>query len=130
MGISSDGILVYGIPYDEDETPAFLEEFEGDFDGYLDSISGLPDYGQPGHDFAAQRAFREACPVDVVTHCSYDYPMYIIAVRGTESRNSRGYVTEIASLDVSRERLSAFTEWCAERGITGSPKWCLVSMYG
>ncbi|TKC54027.1 MAG: hypothetical protein E5Y05_00220 [Mesorhizobium sp.] len=130
MGVSSDGILVYGIPCEEDALPEFLEEFEGDFDEYLESISGLPKWGEPGHDFAAQRAFRDACPVDFVAHCSYDYPMYIIAVRAAQYRNSRGSVTEPDTFDVPLEKLHAFTNWCTERGITGKPRWCLVSMYG
>lgn len=130
MGVSSDGILVFGIPYEEDTFPEFLEEFDGDFEAYLEAESGLPKWGEEGHSFKAQWAYRDDCPADVVSHCSYDYPMYILAVRGTEKRNSRGEVVGIESLDVDPERLVAFTAWCAARGITDVPRWCLVSMYG
>lgn len=130
MGVSTDGILVYGIAFEEEEVPDFLEPFDGDFDDYLGSISGLPQYGEPGHSFDDHRKFRDACPVDVVTHCSYDYPMYIIAVRGTELRNKRGYVAEVESLAVDEEKFAAFKAWCADRSIEGEPKWLLCSMWG
>lgn len=128
MGQSTDGILVFGIECGEDEYPEFMEGFD-DFDGYLDSLSGMPQWGEPGHDFSASRAFREAVPADMVTHCSLDYPMYILAVRGTEISASRGYVKEIETLDVDQARLAAFKTWCAERGITDEPKWLLCSLW-
>lgn len=138
MGISTDGILVYGIAYeDEGELPEFLVDWAeendtdpGDFDDYLDSISGLPNYGEPGHDFSAQRAWRETCPVDLVRHCSYECPMYILAVRGTEITARRGYPQVINTLDVSGYKIDAFNAWCKERGIVGEPKWYLCSMWG
>ena len=130
MGVSSNGILVYGINFDE-EPPEFIEAFDNDFDDYLNSLSGLPEYGQPGHDFAAQRAFRETVPADMTMYCSYEYPMYILAVRGTETVVHRGYVKDIESLEVPADRVEAFKAWCIDRGIQNpEPKWLLCSMYG
>jgi len=133
MGQSTNGILVYGIAFeDEDELPeslSFLEEFDGDFDEYLESLAGLPKWGEPGHSFEAVRAHRETCPADLVMHCSGDFPMYILAVRGTEITAHRGHAVEITSLDVPVAKVAAFKQWCAERGIEGEPKWYLCSMW-
>lgn len=78
------------------------------------------------------REFRETCPADMVMHCSYDYPMYILAVRGTETTASRGYPETLddALPTVPSEKIDAFKAWCAERGIDGDPKWILCSMWG
>lgn len=133
MGTSTDAILVFGMPIGyEEETPEFLEEFDGDFDEFLNSKSGLPSWGEPGHDFNNQREFRESFPVDVTMHCSYDYTMYILAVRGTETRASRGYPKTINELPViSEDKISALKAFCEEIGLEYSePKWLLCSMWG
>lgn len=132
MGVSTDGILVFGFEVgEEDERPDFLEGVE-DFDEYVDRESGLPEWGEHGHSFEDQRAFRDKYPVDLITHCSYDYPMHILAVRGTKRRASRGYPLEIdpTDLNVPSEKLEAFKNWAAERGIQGEPKWLLCSLWG
>ena len=130
MGTSSNGTLVFGIDMGE-EWPEFLEDYEGNFDDYLEGVSGLPKWGEPGHEFQAQWAYRDSCPADIVLYCSYECPMYILAVRGTETTVHRGYVEEINSLAVDEDRLIAFKAWCVERGIENpEPKWLLASMYG
>ena len=132
MGTSTDAILVYGFEIgSEDEPPEFLEAFDGDFDEYLNDISGLPKYGESGHTFEAQWAWRDSCPADMTMHCSYDYPMYILAVRGTKTTAYRGYPKEIKSLAIDEAKVSAFREWCEANGIEyQEPKWLLVSMWG
>ena len=129
MGTSTDAILVYGIECGEDCVPEFMEGFD-DFDDYLDDLSGLPKWGEAGHDFVKQKAFRESFPVSMTMHCSYEYPMYIVAVRGTETIASRGYANEITSIAVDEEKISAFKEFCEKNGIEGQPKWLLCSMWG
>ncbi len=132
MGISSDGMLVFGIEWEDDDTmPEFMGEFD-DFDEYLDSLNDLPDYGEPGHSFSDQQEARDKIPVDMVRHCSYDYPMFIFAVRGYEFSASRGYPMEITAdkLKVDPEKLKAFKLWLAERGIQGEPSWFLCSIMG
>jgi hypothetical protein len=132
MGVSTDGILVFGIDLGE-EIPDFLEEFEGDFDNFLDSISGLPQYGEEGHDFTKDREFRDNYGVSLTTYCSYEYPMYIIAVNGTETNVNRGYVEEINPEDmkISQEKIDKLKSFCEEYGIEWQePKWLLASMWG
>lgn len=134
MGTSTDGIICFGFMVgEEEEPPEFLDGFE-DFDEYLDSLSGLPAYGEPGHSFDDQRKFRESCPADMVIHCSYDYPMYILAMRGTIIRARRGYPVELdlsffTSFDNAKEQ--EFLAWCEERELLeGDPKWYLCSLWG
>lgn len=132
MGVSTDAILVFGIPVgEEDEHPEFMGNFD-DFDDYLDSLSGLPQYGEPGYSSKARQEFHDKCPADLVWHCSYEYPMYILAVRGTEIRAYRGDEVEITpeKLVVPETKLAEFRAWIAERGIQDEPRWYLCSMWG
>jgi hypothetical protein len=130
MGVSSDGILVYGVDLGE-EIPAFLEEYDGDFNEYLENRSGLPKYGETGHDFGKHNEYPKAFPIDLTSYCSYEYPMHILSVRGTEHRAYRGYTVPIKSLDVPRDKVAELISFCAEVGIENpEPSWLLVSMYG
>ena len=131
MGISSDGILVFGIELGlEDEPPAFLYDESGteyDFEDMIDAELGIADlpYGE-------RSEARKAYPVDLVWHCSYDYPMYILAVPGTEVKAWRGHAHEFTNgiPEVPQEKIDALKAWAKERGIEGEPCWILCSMYG
>lgn len=128
MGQSTDGILVFGIDLGED-MPEFLEEHENDWWSFMDAISGLADHP----DYEKRRKFREEHGADLVSYCSYDYPMYILAINGTERRVKRGYITEIdpESLTVPQEKIDALKKFCEEYDIEWhEPKWLLVSMWG
>lgn len=125
MGTSTDAILVFGFQLeDEDATPEFMGDFD-DFDEYLDDLNGLV-----GRDYPTRSAARESCPADMTMHCSYDYPMYILSMRGTATRAWRGTPREIDSLGVDPSKVDEFKAWAAERGIEGEPKWILCSMWG
>ena len=140
MGVSSDGILVFGFEIESDEYgdggyPDFLIDTNGDdstidFDDFVLEKAG---YDGHGCDYDAKRKVIEACPADLTMHCSYDFPMYILAVRGTEIRASRGHPTKITQeqLSISQERIDAFKKWCVSVGILHQePEWILCSMYG
>ncbi len=132
MGQSTDAILFYGILLEEeDEVPAFIAEagFE-DFDEYVESQSGLPLYGEEGHSFEAHRAYKDSLPVEMIYHCSGDYPMYGLAVKGSKLRASRGHpiTLENGLPNVSKDQEQAFLLWVSERGIEADdPKWILCS---
>lgn len=129
MGISSDGVLVFGFPVGgEDEAPDWLIDEEGETIDFDDLIAGPY---EPGCDYKARRVLVDACPADLTLFCSYDYPMYLLTVRGTELRAARGDMVDVDSLDVPADKINAMKAWCVEKGIEWQePKWRLVSMYG
>jgi len=97
MGISSDGILFYGWILDEESADAekiaaaWDEANEYDGEGNLSPLARLFwDYPTKGN-------------IEVVNHCSYDYPMYGIAAKGSVNTNSRGYPERISTLEVPDE---------------------------
>lgn len=83
MGVSSDGLLWYGVAleddgYDDDLSERLEQIIEGaDGEGYGDGREWLAEHSLTG--------------VEFVHHCSYDYPMYGLAVAGTSARAARGY---------------------------------------
>lgn len=84
--------------------------------------------------YERERELTASCPIEIITHCSYDYPMRIVAVRGTEIRAYRGSPKEIdwsALQALVDERLPAAVEFCKEHGIPfEDPTWILTSVYG
>ena len=148
MGISSDGILVFGVDFgseQEEDVPKWLIDFMGthdDGDGFDDAVA--KEAGIPAYDHGATedektehwRRYREAvaaCPVEQVLHCSYDYAMVILAVRGTVKRASRGYpqTIEASELEVSALDITRFRDWIREHGGDDvTPTWILTSVYG
>jgi hypothetical protein len=126
MGQSTDAIIAFGVDLGE-ELPEFLEEFDGEFDEFLASISGLPKWGEPGHSYEAHEAFAKAFPVTIIYHCSGDYPMYVLAVNGTEQRAWRGEPQTIEPLVVSDEQIAALRDFMNEHELDGDLGWLLFS---
>ncbi len=135
MGISSDGMLFFGIDFGEDlpEPFAGLEDDGGfDFDEWLCERAGLP-YKGTETDWEGREAAKAACPVEYEIHCSYDYAMHIFCARGLGWRASRGYPVEIdpKNLIVPQETIDRMKAWFDEVGLPWSePKWILCSLYG
>ena len=136
MGISSNAMLYFGFPVgDYDEPPAFLEGRENEdgtteaFDDLICEIAGLP----ADSDYKTRMVAIKACPAEMQSYCSYDWPRFLLCVRGAEHIVYRGYTAEINSenLAVAPEKIEAFKSWCESNNIPWQePKWLLCSMYG
>ncbi len=132
MGTSTDGILAYGVDLPEYEGCDYsdlpwAEDGDDEFGDTIARLAGGRQYPEEGW-LDDKRKAAEACGLELVFHCSYDYPMYILAVRGTEHTASRGYPTEIKELptpDATKLR-----EWCKKYEIECDPKWLLCSLWG
>ena len=144
MGVSTDAILAFGFDLGlEDEPPAFLQQ-EGedapslDFEEFIQQEAGIQyphgfGYGTPEYDayYQAKKAAIEACPVDLIMHCSHEYPMYFLAVRGTESKAYRGSPTKVEAAPIEPAQVQAMREWCGAHGIEWQePAWHIFSMWG
>jgi len=151
VSISSDGQICYGLSFDEDtEFPwgeQEVDEWWREEHNFVPSTKIYDAEGQyiggerPSKEvmeayYAEQRAWDAAHPVPVerVLHCSYDYPMVILAVPGTFKNASRGYPEAIDqfALTITDAQREALLSFCREYEIEipGEPKWWLSSMYG
>lgn len=109
MGTSTNAYIAYGIDLDEDVD--FLDEKYGD-----DWKWSLDD-GR----------------VEVITHCSGEYPLYIVAVPGSVKSAYRGSPTRInpdVEFNISDYDVERFLEWCNENGVEAKPQWFLFSYWG
>lgn len=136
MGQSTDAILAFGFDLGEELPEKIQEELDAindneGIESWLEMIAGVEPWSPEAKDWWKRRDDAVAkIPVDFIRHCSGDYPMYFLAIRGTEMRASRGYpepITMPASIVGWREILRDF---CAEHGIEyEEPDWHIFSMW-
>lgn len=143
MGVSTDAILAFGFDLGlEDEKPAFLQ-IEGDdapedFDDFIGREAGIVyphGSGYPSPEYTAysvaKKAALDACPVELIAHCSHEYPMYFLAVRGTETKAWRGSPQKVETLAIDDAKVQAMREWCVAHGVEWQePAWHIFSMWG
>jgi hypothetical protein len=140
MGVSTDAILCFGIDLGEGmvecaELARINNDFGADTEEYLAHLAGVPGYGSldfPGWEERNRRIAE--LPITIITHCSGDYPMHVLAIPGTEIRASRGYSEKVyaSHMQVSQEKINAFMDWCSAHGVdvvTNEPTWVLCSMW-
>lgn len=143
MGTSTNAILAFGFDLGE-ELPEAFQDSDGDgdnfdFDEWLNKKAGAiypvdhagiksPEYQAYS---TACKAARAASPVDFITHCSYDYPMYFLAVPGTQTTARRGYPETVGTPDVPPEAVAAMRKFCDEHSIEWQePSWHIFSLWG
>ena len=159
MSISSDGILCYGFQIkDEDgdiigegETPEFLKTSLDDdddddsepleFDDLLANIAKInsPDVEYDEHSkeeyeeyWGKKHELERVCPVELVIHCSFEYGMYILAIKESHSAAYRGYPVELGKQITTNPAWdSILRNFCKEANIPfEEPGWVLASLYG
>lgn len=137
MGTSTDAILIYGVmlsDFDEEqyEELPFAGEEDDDFDDFILRRAGVPTYGQEGHCFKKSREAVEKFPLTLVSHCSGEYPMWILGIKETYKRASRGHpVTLNGSLPtIPNDGVLVLQAFCEEFGIEFVPDWILCSDWG
>jgi hypothetical protein len=153
MGVSTDAILCYGISYEEgyefpwEKTDGDAEDWyyktilkwtpsveiwdeDGDYlNGVRPSSEIISRYYKEWNEFKKNNPM----PFEVTRHCSGDYPMYILAVRGTVMTASRGYPRTIYVSDMNAEMypVDEMLKFLSEHDIEVSdPKWILASYWG
>lgn len=110
-----------------------------DFDNWLADLL-LPDLKEPQHGnydtdwpeyWQLRSAAVDAFPVELIIHCSLDYPMYFLAAKGTDTLASRGNPKAISLPEVSPQAIAALKSFCDRHGVEWrEPSWHLFSMWG
>jgi len=158
MSISSDGQLCYGIAFEGDYTfPWLNKQYSNDYeDWWINKICGykplfkLYDSNGEYFDNISKEMIRKyydhfdnfkksnPMPVDIISHCSFECPMYIIAAKKTYSYSIRGIPTKIRLNDMNIND-AAIIDFCEryckpkneyEHFPEMTPTWLLSSMYG
>lgn len=153
MGVSTDGILVFGVDFGEEHEFPWRDEEDSDINKWWRTVNGFvhkvaePDWeatrypkketpevrAQIDAYFDEQREWDKAnpLPIEEVRHCSGEYPMFILAVKNTYLRACRGYPIEFADGLPSTPDATPLVEFCEKYGIKlpYSPRWILTSMW-
>ena len=150
MGVSTDGILFYGIAYGEDGEHFEISELaesngldENDFE-FEDLYALKVGVDRPKEAFSKaseplyhqywdkKREVNQQSGCEVGTYCSDGSPMYYVCIRDSEYTANRGYATEIPDgLTAKPEWKDKLKEYCGLMGLPYmEPAWLLVSYWG
>lgn len=112
MGVSTDGILCYGIPFpDGYRFPWRTEEHGYDTEEWWGNIHGVDNWEQ-----YKELVKTSPLPVECVRHCSDSYPMFILAVPSSYHRAWRGDPKRIEpnALTVDEDARHALIKFCID----------------
>jgi hypothetical protein len=112
MGVSTGAILAFGIDLGAgDDLPESLADVEDGLEEWL--------YGQ------------KDLPFEAITHCSYDYPMYFLAAKGTQVRANRGHPSVAQMTQATPEQIEAMRAFCEQHGLEWKePSWQIFRLWG
>lgn len=157
MGVSTDGIICYGMMFDEgDEFPWDAEPWNGDMNDWWRDINGYkppfeiynaqgnyidgvkPPQGKEDEYWEHRKNWDKQNPmpaIELVNYCSYDYSMYILASASTIKRCACGYPEKLEMPDCvtidAEEHEQLLTDFCEKYGIeTKEVWWYLASFWG
>jgi hypothetical protein len=141
MGVSTDALMAFGFDLGEELPESFTaylgddengEGFEADEFLLRDYDAGIPEWtpdGPPDYWHKRSEALGKL-PVEIIAHCSGEYPMYFLAVRGTECQARRGYPSEAVQRDIALREIGAMRAFCEKHGIEWQePRWHIFSMW-
>jgi hypothetical protein len=151
MGQSTNAILCWGIQVGEEDSLPWDDKAEemgydgGNDDEFLaDALCGIKKPKDEWEDGGENKVHRdywtvkkealEAYGIELVWHCSGEYPMYILAIAASEKTARRGYPETIVRTDMDRPEADNWqeklNEACEKLGIEPSAgEWILCSMW-
>lgn len=154
MGQSTDALLVFGIPLEEETELPWQKDGHEDIDDWWLVATGfkatdcpfdadgeyLPGVGR-GHprevayyEERSQWRATHPLPIEIQVHCHYDCPMYIVSVEGAELCAHRGHPKRLDTLPATPpdpERILRFIrEYIEPEFPETTPAWWLCSMWG
>ena len=130
MGLSTDAILFYGFEVEEGyefpwDDPEGCDEIE---DWWMKLHGDATEEEKYGFQYVK----RNPLPIEVIYHCSCEYPMYGLAIPKTSMTASRGYPISFNELPYpSTEQMVELLEFCDKCGIEKPEKlsWVLCSQW-
>lgn len=131
MGQSTNAILAFGFDLgDSENLPQGLYNKLAEYDNDTEALIAA-ELNLPPMDYTSLRAAIDKFPVEFITHCSGDYPMYFLAVRGTKQVALRGSPTDIVYGHVHDVEIKALKDFCHRHDIAWQePKWYIFSYWG
>jgi len=136
MGQSTDALMAFGFDLGEEMPESFTYDeddgFEADEFLLRDYDVTIPEWTPGiGQDYWRKKdELIAGLPVEIITHCSGEYPMYFLAVRGTEHQARRGYPEKAPQRAIEQSEIDALRAFCEKHGIEWQePSWHIFSMW-
>lgn len=147
MGQSTDGILAFGVPLEDGESPWADAGFD-EFEDWVMDASGIKEPPAPkdwnnrteaekkvwSSFWVAKREALEEFGVTLENYCSGDYPMWALVATGSVTTANRGCPRDIDVDKILRDtdgHREAFQRGCEKLGLRlpGEPRWLLMSYW-
>jgi hypothetical protein len=153
MGTSTDAYLLYGYDLGSDDEwkirdigghggwePAWLDEDEGLTESALKALRAAAgftetDWRADGY-FERQKAVDAQIGVEIESHCSGEYPMYVLAAKQLTARRGDVEVVDMADLQAAVASEDLDGKLARALGVLGfrptqeRPQWLLCSYWG
>lgn len=136
MGRSTTAMVAFGFDLGED----LPEAWEGlEFDDIIAQENGLEQPPPESHDnskwsnyFTTLGQLADAYPLELIYHCSCDYPLHFLALKGTQQWADRGYPALLEQLPpIEPDAITQMKDFCARHNINWQePGWYLFSNEG
>jgi len=155
MGISSDGLIAFSIPFEEYFEFPWNEKHDGDIDdwwldvcGFKPTLYPYTDKGEyiEGYTEKIREAYLDEksafkkehpLPIEIRNYCSDEYPIYMLCIKDSVISASRGFPEVINPENLAGEEevgdwAEILTNFCKkyEIEIPSEPKWYLFSYLG
>jgi len=138
MGQSTNAIMAFGIDLGE-ELPDSFHAHDDEDDGFesehflaCDFCIEIPEWTPETNTeyWKAKWTAIAAIPIELIEHCSSEYPMYFLAVRGTKQTALRGHTVDADQRDIEPSEIDALRAFCERHGVEWKePKWQIFSMW-
>lgn len=130
MGQSTDAILAFGQHQEWDEGCEkdiidCLGTYLARLDGHRDEL-----FTEGYIPYEVYKKYEEECPIEIVGHCSCDYRMYFVAIRGYNTLASRGYPHDFRDgfTSPTKDEIEKARIFCDKHDIEfNNPSWSLMS---
>ena len=136
MGISTSAQIAFGVDY-QNELPKVLNDimYDEDYEELYDSeevFLKLVGYDVDNMEWKEKHEKYKEIPIEIIYHCSEEYPMCILAIKGTRKTAYRG---EPKKLDIRKflvisQKENEALAFCEKYGIEDwNPEWLLFSYW-
>jgi hypothetical protein len=147
MSRSNNAILAFGFSVEEDKPSCLDDEnaLGGSYENFEDLMvakllkkpstifehntgKNSPEWSDY---YKKAQEIKTDCCLTLEWFCSYEYPMYFIALKETVTTAHRSNVESVNTYHIKDEKLEKFKQTCINLGIAyKEPKWCIFSMNG
>lgn len=131
MSVSTNGILFYGFPVDDESADHERIHDATREDDYEDWVAKLYGWDGASPRYAFEWEKQNPSPVTVGLHCSDGFTMYYVAIEQSEVVAHRGYPELVERLEAQPDWNDKLDDFCKRAGLTKPERygWYVASWW-